>query len=225
MDYFEFLQQYPALFNNHQAAFQIVTDPAEIAAWEEHKRQELSSQSLDPEWAKIGLLLADPYVLVLRDLVKTPDQKAFGYLRVIDQAALKGGEAVVVLPVMAEQILLLHQYRHATRQWHYEIPRGFGTPGMPAVENARKEVQEEVEGIITNLVDLGIMYPNTGLERNHAHLFFAAMERVGKPAEDEGIERIHWVSIAEMERMIRDGEITDGFTLAAFTRAKLKGLI
>jgi len=31
--------------------------------------------------------------------------------------------------------------------------------------------------------------------------------------------------VSEFERMIRDNEIADGFTLAAYARAKLRGLL
>jgi hypothetical protein len=49
--------------------------------------------------------------------------------------------------------------------------------------------------------------------------------RMALPNELEGIKSILWVTVAELEAMIRDGAITDGFTIAAFTRARLKGLI
>jgi hypothetical protein len=39
------------------------------------------------------------------------------------------------------------------------------------------------------------------------------------------VDKFVWDSIPELEKMIADGEITDGFTIAAYTKAKLKGLI
>jgi ADP-ribose pyrophosphatase len=51
------------------------------------------------------------------------------------------------------------------------------------------------------------------------------MASVGEMEIQEGIENPIWVSVPELEKMIADGEITDGFTIAAYTKAKLKGLI
>jgi ADP-ribose pyrophosphatase len=39
------------------------------------------------------------------------------------------------------------------------------------------------------------------------------------------VDKFIWVSVAELEKMIAEGDITDGFTIAAYTKAKLKGLI
>ncbi len=224
-NYFDLINQHPELFDNDQAAFQIITDPVEIRSWEESNEQRSRAENRDAQWAKIGILISDPYILVLRDLVKAPDGRKFGYIRIINQASLENGEAVAVLPVMAKQVLLLHLYRHATRQWNYEIPRGYGTPGLPAADNARKELLEEVEGSVTRIIDLGIMHVNTGLEEIAAHLFYADLEKTGNPQQAEGIDRLHWVNFDDFEIMIRDGEITDSFTIAAYSRAKLKGFL
>jgi ADP-ribose pyrophosphatase len=75
------------------------------------------------------------------------------------------------------------------------------------------------------LVDLGILYSNTGIQGDAVRLFYAKLSSVGKPARSEGIESFRWVSVAGLEAMMRDGEITDGFTIAAYTRAKLRGLL
>jgi len=56
-------------------------------------------------------------------------------------------------------------------------------------------------------------------------LFFAEVETYGSAEAQEAIAEIIATTVPEFERMIRDDEITDGFTLAAYTRAKLKGLL
>lgn len=43
--------------------------------------------------------------------------------------------------------------------------------------------------------------------------------------KEEGIDRFKWVSLTEIEKLIKDGQITDGFTIAVYTRAKLHELI
>jgi ADP-ribose pyrophosphatase len=138
---------------------------------------------------------------------------------------LKGGQGVVVLPAMNDKYLLLRQYRHPTRSWSYEFPRGFGEPGVPAEQQAKNEVNEETRGEIADLTDLGIYHSNTGLEGNKVKLFFAHLNSIGEPAQAEGVESYLWVSLAELEEMIATAKITDGFTIAAYTRAKLRGIL
>ena len=126
---------------------------------------------------------------------------------------------------MQGQILLLRQYRHATRSWHSEFPRGFGSADVGPRDNARKELMEETGGQIDALCDLGNYHINTGLEAVVVRLYFAKLRSVGTPNTEEGIERFEWVSLSSLEELIRGGQITDGFTIAAYSRAKLKGLV
>jgi ADP-ribose pyrophosphatase len=227
MDYLNVLKQYPWLVANPEAGrgIRILTVQSDILAWQDEKRAQLVSKGQPTAWADIGVILNDPYILVLRDLVEFPNGRRGGYFRVLNQADLQGGQGVAVLAEMNGKYPLLYLFRHPTRSWSYEVPRGFGEPGVAAEEQASNEVLEEVEGEIAELVDLGLYHSNTGLEGNKVKIFYARLKSIGKPAEDEGIESILWVSLAELEEMIASAKITDGFTIAAYTRAKLRGLL
>jgi ADP-ribose pyrophosphatase len=225
MNYDELISKNPSLFDNKNALLNIILDQKTINEWERRKEAELRQRGLPLEWAKIGIILDDPYNIIVRDLVQFPDGDIRGYGRSIATATLKGGRGVVVLPEYQGKILLLHQYRHPTRQWHYEIPRGYGEPNIPPVENAHKEVEEETGGKISELVSLGDFYNNTGFESASVALFYAKLASVGKANVNEGIESFVWVTVKELEEWIANEKITDGFTIAAYTKAKLKGLI
>jgi ADP-ribose pyrophosphatase len=225
MDYFSLVKSHSQLFDNENALLNIVLDPKAISEWEAEKEAELKQKGQPLEWAKIGVILDDPYNIIIRDLVQFPDGDIRGYGRSIATATLKGGQGVVILPVFEDKILLLHLYRHATRQWHYEVPRGYGEPNTPADVNARKEIEEEVGGEIANLVSLGEFYNNTGYESASVALFYAKLSSVGTANVNEGIDSFAWVTVKELEEWIANEKITDGFTIAAYTKAKLRGLI
>jgi ADP-ribose pyrophosphatase len=225
MDYDSLAKQHPSLFSNNDALLKIVLDRDVIHAWQKKRKSILETRSLPLEWADIGVILDDPYNLIVRDLVEFPDGDIRGYGRSIATASLRGGKGVVVLPEYEGKIMLLHQYRHATRQWHYEVPRGYGEPNIPADENARKEIEEETGGEISDLVSLGEFYNNTGYETASVALFYAKLSSVGKANENEGIDSFFWLTVKELEEWITNEKITDGFTIAAYTKAKLKGLI
>lgn len=225
MDYFSLVNSHSKLFDNENVLLNIVLDQKIISEWEAKKEAELKQKGLSLEWAKIGVILDDPYNIIVRDLVQFPDGAMRGYARSIATASLRGGKGVVVLPEYEGKIMLLHQYRHATRQWHYEVPRGYGEPNVLAIENAHKEVEEETGGKVAELVSLGEFYNNTGYESASVALFYAKLASVGTPEINEGIESFVWLTVKELEEWIADEKITDGFTIAAYTKAKLKGLI
>lgn len=223
--YLELLHNNPNLIANKDALIKIIPDENVIKNWERSYKDKLTAIGKPKEWAEIGLVYSDPYIVILRDLVEFPGGSKGSYFRILNQADLQGGQGVVVLPTMNGKYLLLRQYRHPIRSWSYEIPRGFGEPGIQAEQQAKNEVLEEVKGEIDNIIDLGVYHSNTGLEGNKVELFFAKLKSIGKPAQDEGIESYLWVSLSELEEMIATAKITDGFTIAAYTRAKLLGLL
>jgi ADP-ribose pyrophosphatase len=225
-NYVSIRQSLPSLFDNSNALIRIIEDNKEVLEWQEERRKKLQERGDSQNWADIGLVFDDPSILVLRDLVEFPGGYRNGYIRIYNRAYLEGGAAgVVVLPEKDGKVLLFQHYRHATRTRHWEILRGFGKPGIDAKTQAINEVGEEINGDVAELFELGIVYNNTGLEGNPINLFLARMASVGEMEIQEGIENPIWVSVPKLEKMIADGEITDGFTIAAYTRAKLKGLI
>jgi ADP-ribose pyrophosphatase len=225
MDYFSSVKSHSRLFDNENALLKIILDQKTISEWEAQKEAELKQKGLPLEWAKIGVILDDPYNIIVRDLVQFPSGDMRGYGRSIATASLRGGKGVVVLPEYEGKIMLLYQYRHATRQWHYEVPRGYGEPNIPAEENARLEIEDETGGEIEQLVSLGDFYNNTGYETAPVALFYAKLSSVGEANVNEGIESFFWLTVKELEEWIANEKITDGFTIAAYTKAKLKGLI
>lgn len=224
-EYLEFAKNHPELFSNDEAMLKLELNSNIIANWMNLRRKELAEKRSPIEWAEIGIILRDKYILVIRDLVEFPDGNRGSYFRILNQADLNGGQGVVILPSMNGKYLLLRQYRHPTRSWSYEIPRGFGEPGVTAEQQAKNEISEETQGEIAELIDLGIYHSNTGLEGNKVKLFYANLKSIGKPAQTEGIESYYWVPLAELEEMIATAKITDGFTIAAYTRAKLLGIL
>lgn len=225
MDYKKLVEEHPYLFQNDNFPIKIISDFSRITEWQNRRRTKLMTEGKPLEWADIGVVLNDPFIVVIRDLVEFPGGYEGGYFRIINQADLKGGQGVVVLGEMDGKFLLLNQFRHPVRSWSFEAPRGFGKPETSAEEQAKNEIFEEVGGEIDELVDLGIYYSNTGLEGNKVKLYYAKLKSVGQPAQEEGIESLVWVSLAELEEMIASAKITDGFTIAAYTRAKLRGLL
>lgn len=226
MNYLSFFENLPRLFQNDNAPIQIISNEQDIKNWQDARRVQFAKKSLPDQWADIGIVFEDPYLVIVRDLVEFPGGFRGGYIRLYNRAYLESGAVgVVILPMWDGKILLMNHFRHATRAWHWEIPRGWGEPGVAAEDQVRAEVREEIGVEVDELVDLGLYFNNTGLEGNPITLFLARLTAEPVANAEIGVDLLRWVSIAELENMIANAEITDGFTIAAYTRAKLKGLI
>jgi ADP-ribose pyrophosphatase len=71
----------------------------------------------------------------------------------------------------------------------------------------------------------GRFHSITGVDASNVRLFIAHLSRIGFPEINEGIKEFVKVTVEELENLITDGQITDGFTIATYVRAKLKGTL
>ena len=150
---------------------------------------------------------------MLCDAVRFPGDFLGTYFRLINEEDDPPG--VIVLPFY-QQVLLIRHFRHATRAWHIDIPRGFGKKGFSTEENARRELEEEIGATISRLFSFGQTYPNTGMTSECDELFFAEVESYRSVETEEAIIELLPTPVPEFEQMIRDNDITDRFTLLAY---------
>jgi ADP-ribose pyrophosphatase len=221
--YLALMAQHPEWFGTPSGGVHIVTDPSGISAVEAEVGARYAARGMPATWAEVGIQYRDPYLMVLRDAVVFLD----GSVGVHHRAVRLGPEAsgVTILPLLGRQILLLRHFRHPTRQWHWEFPRGAIDAGFTAEGAVRAELMEEAQAIVSEILPLGRMYGATGFMGLAVLLYAARIDKAGTPALGEGISDVRLVDVEEMEQMIAASEITDGFTLGAFLHARLRGLV
>lgn len=217
------VENYPDLFRNPPgAAFEILLDEADIQRAEQSMAELLGKFGAPPEWSRVGIAFKDQYVLILRDAVRYVDGSLGTYIRAVEPSPASPG--VVVLPLWHGQVLMIRHFRHATRSWHLEIPRGAGHTPDPR-DSAQRELAEEIGASGIQLIELGEIYPDTGLTNSRVALFYAEVESYSAPEAIEGITEILPTPIVQFEEMIGNGELEDGYLLAAYARAKARRLI
>lgn len=223
--YLALVAAYPRFFVNPPGGMiEILLDPAEIAAAEAAVAARTVRRGFPENWARVGVLNQDQYGTLLRDAVRFTATGEYGtYHRYLRLAS--GPPGVAVLPLYRGEVVLVHHFRHATRGWHWEIPRGFGETGGDGEADARRELAEEVQGIASHVTPLGRFYVDAAFIDDPIALFFAELSALGAGEAAEGIATVLTVPVAEFERKIANGEIDDGFTLAAFARARARGLL
>jgi len=213
----------PELFvNPSDGAIDILLDENEVRAAEAAAAARLREAGQPEEWARTGVVYEDQYFMIVRDAVRFRDGPIGTYIR---EMTLEPAVGSVVLPVLDGRVVLVRHFRHADRQWHIEVPRGFASPGATAVDNAHVELEEEIGAKAIRMVDLGLIHADAGASTDPVALFFAEIASYGDVEAAEGISGVSLVDPGEVARMIADGRITDGFTICAYTRAVLRGLL
>ncbi|MFH9860330.1 NUDIX hydrolase [Streptomyces sp. NPDC017202] len=229
-DYEALRERRPELFLNPPgAAFTILLDRAEQDRASDEVSRAAAAAGLPDSVGDIGVVYRDAYFSLVRDAVRFADGRLGTYVRILPASA-SGGAAV--LPLLADgRVVLLRHFRHADRDWHCEIPRGFGDPGEDGSGTAARELQEELGVHIGNLTYLGEMSSDTGLRVGTDHLYLAHIDAAqladgpARGARAEGIDGYEAVSQGEFRSMVAGRRISDAYTLSAYALAMAQGLL
>ncbi|QOC24434.1 NUDIX hydrolase [Microbacterium hominis] len=120
-----------------------------------------------------------------------------------------------------DRVCLISLERYTTGP-SWEVPAG-GSDGEEPLVAARRELAEETGMTAREWTSLGRMNALNGIARAPEFVFLArGVERASDAAatqHEEGIDAVRWVPFADALRMVRDGEITDGETVAALAYA------
>ena len=124
--------------------------------------------------------------------------------------------SVVVLPVLPDgKILLIQQYRHATRQSLWELVAGRMEPGETPKAAAARELIEETGFRAKRFREFLDVFPTPGFLEERMFILLAEGLTAGE-AEPEDDEKI--VSRAygrkQLEQMIRTGKLRDAKSIA-----------
>jgi ADP-ribose pyrophosphatase len=138
-----------------------------------------------------------------------------------DFFVLESSAWVNVIPLTDKnEVVLVRQYRHGTRDITIEIPGGLVEGEDSPEVAARRELREETGYAEESLVGLGYVEPNPAIQNNRCYTYLAKnVYAIGEQKQDEK-EDIDVIlkPLAEIPRMIREGEITHALVIAAFYR-------
>jgi len=124
--------------------------------------------------------------------------------------------SVVVLPVFPDgRILLIRQYRYATRRFLWELVAGGKEPNETPTAGAHRELREESGYQARHMRKLLEIFPSPGVLSERMEIFLAEELTRGRaePEEDERIT-VKILSLPEAVRWIRTGKIRDAKSVA-----------
>src|SRR5437867_10164942 len=109
----------PERFRNPDGdIYEILLDEQQIDRARRDAHSQRCADGLAAEDTRVGVLAVDPYLVVMRDAVRFAD----GSYGLYNRLMVPSGAAI--LPLVGDAIALLHRFRHGTRAWHLEAPRG-----------------------------------------------------------------------------------------------------
>jgi ADP-ribose pyrophosphatase len=154
---------------------------------------------------------------VVEDKVVTPDGKDGEYATV----QMKPGVCILAIDD-DENVYLTKQFRYVIGGESLEVIAG-GMDEGDALENAKRETQEEMGIEAGEWIDLGTTEIDTSMVRSPAH-FFVARKLKFKEPDREGVEVMKSVKMRfdEAVEKVLSGEIKHALSCVLILKAKLK---
>jgi ADP-ribose pyrophosphatase len=128
--------------------------------------------------------------------------------------------SIVILPLEESgaepRILLERQYRHAAKDYLWELPAGRIDPGEKELPAAKRELLEETGYTASQWRRILKFYPSPGFIAETMAIFLATGLKPGtaQPEADEYI-RLRLLPVPAVVKMVINGTIRDGKTISA----------
>lgn len=160
------------------------------------------------------IVYENPWLTLREDEIERADGSR-GIYSVVDKP-----DFALVIPMSDNGFHLVEQYRYPLGGRFWEFPQGTfprGVTGTPEAL-AAAELAEETGYTAGRLERLGYLHCAHGVTGQGFHVFLATDLTPGEPNREitEQDMREQWFPRAEVERMIREGVITDDSTLAGY---------
>jgi 8-oxo-dGTP pyrophosphatase MutT (NUDIX family) len=160
-------------------------------------------------------VLENPWYKVRQDKVIRPDGKEGTY------NVIENGESVFVIPITDDQhVLLVSLYRYTTGRTGWEIPCGGIDKGEAILDGAKRELQEETGCTSDNWEYLGDFDSMNGITDSKSHVFVARdlVQTAHNDQAEEGITTAEAFSPDQVMRLIKEGQMVDGLSIAALMK-------
>lgn len=125
--------------------------------------------------------------------------------------------AAVILPLLPDgRMVLVYNYRRTVEKELLELPAGTLETGEKPIETAARELEEETGYRAGRLELLIEFFPSPGILTERMYVYVATeLEYVGQDLDENEQIRVHTVTTEEARRLLVEGRLEDGKTIAA----------
>lgn len=163
------------------------------------------------KYSRVGVVTEDKYWIWLRDPLILPNGKTTAYNRFFPKTALNGAAGVSVMGISKESKVLINIiFRHATREWELELPRGGRGKQETSEEAALRELAEETGTQAKSALKIGSIASDSGILTNIMDIFvvrdFISSNEMDRE-ECEAIDECRLLSKQELKEAFANGFI------------------
>lgn len=159
------------------------------------------------------------WMTVREDHVRRPDGSD-GIYSVVDKPVY-----ALIIACDGDRLRLVEQFRYPLGLRRWEFPQGTapGRADLDPTELAHRELREETGLRAESMVPIGLLDVAAGMSSQRGRVFVATGITQGDHDREHTEQDMHseWFSRSDVEQMMRDGEITDAQSLAAWTLFRL----
>ena len=142
--------------------------------------------------------------------------------KLLDAAVFEFRTWANVLAITKDQnVVLVRQYRHGVQEVLLELPGGVIEDDEKPLDGIKRELLEETGYAASNIIEVGMIYPNPANQTNRLHCFLALdAEQVDVQNLDDGEDiEVHLVPLDELIAMTKRGEFLHALQVATLFHA------
>lgn len=179
---------------------------------------------IENPWTRLSTktIYENPWIRVREDQVVRPDGKP-GIYGVVE---LPPSVAVLALDEQ-DRVVLVGQWRYTREQYSWEVPLGGSHPGETDMQLvAARELREETGVEARQWECLGEIHACIGVTTDTQWIYLATgLSKLASQPDPEEILQIRWVPLQEAVRMVMEGEIREGASMAAILKLQAMRVI
>lgn len=224
---------------------QIILDPEEIAQIEENHRLKLLRRGVDEKsafkWSRVGIIDSDSIWIWIRDAVILPSGRKTIRDRMTWKTAVDGPQGVSTLPVLKDKrMILCLKYKHATRSWQIELPRGVRLFGETAEKASNRQLRKDTGFTASNQLYLGSVAPDSSNFNTLTPVFLGYLDEQEEPTVQSGEDVLGLLILTKSEikdaflkghlelkihDKVKKVAVNDSYLAFAILQAEIRGLI